>query len=1651
MAHSNGTPTGSRSRRRSSSVTNNGRRSYTQLYRRDSNVSTASFMDDVEMAQDEMFSGVVSESVPSSIASFAHRRSRADSTTSFTYYEDNDEDEEQLQTPEEDEDSAIIDDESVQYREEDSDLEVGELEMRRVSTSHSRNSVHDHLLRSDSARTDGSNFGRGHRTNQKIYIITEDLTIVVAGFRTSTFGYALYLMVCVLTLGLGYLVLRWLPKWHVRLVGVQSPLRECAWVVIEDHLASPAQISLQNQWGEFVVQDVESKEYGRSLSTVFGLSEKRHAMSYDYDDDPILEDLRILDYRYMRFSFNPLKDRFVLCNSWKDPAWTDVRSVRPGIDGDEKENRELVFGKNLIDIKQKSIPQLLVDEAFHPFYVFQIASLILWSMDQYYYYAACIFIISVVSITTTLIETRSTMKRLREISRFECDVRVLRNSFWRYVPSSELVPGDIYEVTDPGLGQFPCDSLLLAGDCIVNESMLTGESVPVSKVPASDESLRALNLAASSVAPELAKHFLFCGTKIIRARRPQDDTDGEAVGLAMAVRTGFNTTKGALVRSMLFPKPSGFKFYRDSFRYIAVMGGIAMLGFVASFINFVHLKLAWHLIIVRALDLITIVVPPALPATLTIGTNFALNRLKAKQIFCISPQRVNVGGKLDVMCFDKTGTLTEDGLDVLGIRVVHQPAKRFSDILPDAQSLLPGASYERDPTVDYNLHKATLYTMATCHSLRVVDGELMGDPLDLKMFDFTGWTFEEGQQKSGDVEDEEAGGLSPSIARPPVGMEYDLDDQNDTNKSPIELGVLKSFEFVSQLRRASVIVRNFGSQGCDVYVKGAPECMKDICRAESFPSDYEDLLAYYTHRGFRVIACATKHIKKLNWVKVQKMKREEAESGLDFLGFIIFENKLKPSTAGVLDELSEAGIRKVMCTGDNILTAISVARECNLIDRTAHCFVPHFMEGDSLDPKARLSWESIDNSIYKLDEHTLTPLPPPAEGDASLPYDISNLRNYSLAVSGDVFRWIVDFAPPIILQRVFARMSPDEKHELVEKLQSIDYCCGFCGDGANDCGALKAADVGISLSEAEASVAAPFTSRVFDITCVPEVIREGRAALVTSFSCFKYMSLYSAIQFTSVSFLYASASNLVSVQFKNLIKTVYLPAIVGWTGPFPTLCRKRPTANLVSRKVLTPLLGQITICILIQAVAFQAVRRQPWFIPPHLDKDKSNIENSENTTLFLVSCFEYILSGIVLSIGKPFRQSMAHNLPFVVTIVVALLFSSYMLFDPSEGLAKFMQLTQLTWDFKLFILALGIGYMALAWSSEKYILPKLGKYLGILKTTITRRPKQRKAYKLVLEELRHVDWILDGGYLPNSVIRFGIRRQLRERIELIKSTSLEEAYKSKMNYVELLRSRPIAIETTTANEQHYEVGTGVLAACLGPRMKYSCCLYPKGNETLGQAEVEMLGTYVKKAGLEDGMSILDLGTQKLYIDSKAKEKGLTNLTVITGNVVDYEFEKESFDRVVSIELFEHMKNYELLMAKVGRALKPGGKLFVHIFAHKTTPYDFEEGWMSTHFFSGGTMPSADLLLYFQKDLKLENQWWINGQHYAKTCEDWLSKMTASKDEIWPHLTETYGEKDTAMWYYRWQIFYMACAELFAFEGGDTWGVCHYLFEKPSSA
>ncbi|WWC98068.1 hypothetical protein V866_004958 [Kwoniella sp. B9012] len=345
--------------------------------------------------------------------------------------------------------------------------------------------------------------------------------------------------------------------------------------------------------------------------------------------------------------------------------------------------------------------------------------------------------------------------------------------------------------------------------------------------------------------------------------------------------------------------------------------------------------------------------------------------------------------------------------------------------------------------------------------------------------------------------------------------------------------------------------------------------------------------------------------------------------------------------------------------------------------------------------------------------------------------------------------------------------------------------------------------------------------------------------------------------------------------------------------------------------------------------------------------------------------------------------------------------------------------------------------------------------------------------------------LLDKGYIPDSALRPVIRQLCRKRLREIDHGSFGANHSAKMAFVSDLHTRPIATHTSEANEQHYEVPTSFHALCMGPRMKYSSCLWegsdPSGKnikvKTLAEAEDLMLSSYCKDAKLGRGLrGILDLGcgwgslglflaehyplarikmlsnsrTQKEYIDSLASEKGFKNVEVITGDVNVYDFEeKEQFTHIMSIEMFEHMKSYSLLLKKVSTWLKPNGKLFIHIFCHRSQPYHFEsdDGWMAQTFFSGGTMPSFDLFTYFQEDLILKHSEWINGVNYSKTLESWLVNQDKNSKKAMKELVDNMGEEEGRKTYYRFRVFFMACAEFFGLDGGETWGVGKYLFEK----
>ncbi|KAJ7346731.1 hypothetical protein DFH08DRAFT_869152 [Mycena albidolilacea] len=1135
----------------------------------------------------------------------------------------------------------------------------------------------------------------GPPSRQTIYIPDEDNTIRFVGYDTIWWRQLLWRFSCVVTFGALGLLGHWFPQLWLRWVAREKAFQDAAngFVVVE---SANRDITLFR---------IHTLNYPYPISTVFP-TPVADTLNTQHSESS-LDTLIVIDYRYSRFALDPRTGLFNMIRNWRDPSWTGSQIVQNGMETPVRQQRLTLFGKNEVDIEGKSTVSLLVDEVIHPFYVFQIASVILWSLDDYYYYAFCIALISVMSITTTLIETKKTISRMREMSRFSCDVDILVDGTWVTRDSAQLVPGDVVNISSSQMSLIPADMFLLSGDAIVNESMLTGESVPVSKVPAKDEDL----VRWRDAKDEASKSFLYAGTRVVRIRGTFTIDGGPGhPALALVARTGFNTTKGALIRSMLYPKPIGFKFYRDSVRFIGVLAGIAGLGFCFSAVQFVRLGVKWQTIVIRALDLITVVVPPALPATLSIGTSFAIGRLRKYGIYCISPSRVNVGGKINVCCFDKTGTLTEDGLDILGVRALDRNVQRFGELLEDVHDLPLGKE------------KATfLHALATCHSLKMVDGEVLGDPLDAKMFEFTRWTLEEGRvagtgvikAKSGAVLEQTA--LVQTVVRPPGSAQFRLEDALKgaaKHAHFLELGVIRTFEFVSALRRMSVVVKRLKSSSMEIYVKGAPEVMTDICDRDSLPHDYDDLLSYYTKRGYRVIAIAGKSIEGLSWLKAQRMKREQAESGLRFLGLIIFENKLKPGTAPAIHALRSAHLACRMITGDNPLTAVSVARECGLINPAAHIFSPMFIRGNENTPGATVEWLCMDEVAWKLDTYTLKPLTPPHH---TVDADEIDYQDYSLVVTGDVFRWLINYAPLETLQRmlvktqIFARMSPDEKNEVVERLQALGYTVLMCGDGANDCAALKAADVGISLSEAEASVAAPFTASTPDIGCVIEVIKEGRAALVTSFSCFKYMALYSMIQFTSVTLLYSFASSLGDFQFLYIDLFIIIPVAVamGRTLPYPRIHPKRPTASLVSKKVLASIIGQIIITSGVQLWGYFWVRRQPWYTPPppsDPSSEDNHLEstNYENSTLFLLSCFQYVLIAAVFSIGPPYRKSMWTNGWLMASVGLLTALNTFVLLAPPDAVSDLLTLMPLPTGGRSVLLLGAVLNAVLCLSFEKW-------------------------------------------------------------------------------------------------------------------------------------------------------------------------------------------------------------------------------------------------------------------------------------------------------------------------------------------------------------
>ncbi|XP_032670588.1 probable cation-transporting ATPase 13A3 isoform X1 [Odontomachus brunneus] len=1051
----------------------------------------------------------------------------------------------------------------------------------------------------------------------------------------------------------------------------------------------------------------------------------------------------VFNCKKLTYVWDPERSEFLKLRGLDVDVLTSSLHQMQGLSSQEQYMRRSVYGNNEIVIPVKSICTLLCLEVLNPFYVFQLFSFCLWIADDYYYYAVVILIMSSAGVIMAVFQTRHNQQNLRSTVYSSDVATVMRDRMTgqiETVPAERLVPGDILVIPSHGC-LMPCDAVLLTGNCILNESMLTGESVPVTKTPVPSSNDIIYN------AKEHARHTLFCGTRVIQTRYY-----GSEKVLALVIRTGFNTSKGGLVRSIMYPPPVDFKFEQDSYKFVMMLGCIAGIGVIYTIITKIIRNIQPSHITLEALDLITIVVPPALPAAMTVGRLVAQRRLEKKKIYCTSPRTINVSGSIDCICFDKTGTLTEDGLDMWGVVTVSD--RKFQLPVKDIVSL--------------PLSEA-LIGMVTCHGITIIDNQLAGDPLDLKMFESTGWTLEEP-----DVSDtSKFSMLFPTIVRPakdskllkkiPNDLCDTLSRQNSMSSDVIdgislnnldaafvgsatelgeqglEVGIVRQFPFTSTLQRMSVITRTLGANHYDLYCKGSPEMILSLSKAESIPPDFAAVLQEYTSEGYRVIALAHKSLNRLPYAKVQRMNREAAEIDLTFLGFVVMENRLKPETSPVIAALNTACIKTIMVTGDNMLTALSVARDCNIVKPGTPVIVVSTNQYNQLKPQIYFTKSDSQpsptspNGQPDLSEMTdlnsvvsLETVESGSFANTKLENDIDYLSNdvqysknkYVFALTGKTWATVKQHYPDLIPKLVtrgaiFARMSPDQKQQLVQELQALGYYVAMVGDGANDCGALKAAHTGISLSDTESSVASPFTSRETNISCVLTVIRQGRAALVTSFGIFKYMAGYSLTQFISVMNLYSIDSNLTDVQFLYIdlfiisIFAFFFGRTKAYEGP---LVKTPPLNSLISTSPIFSLITQIVIVAIFQYMSFWHLQQMPWFVPFNSTalEDKDDVGCLENYTIFIVSSMQYIILAVVFSKGPPYRKSLFTNYGLLTSFVFLSLFSVYLAICPFEWLANWFELVMpKDLVFRFFLVGYGMVNFVIALLIERFFVEYL--------------------------------------------------------------------------------------------------------------------------------------------------------------------------------------------------------------------------------------------------------------------------------------------------------------------------------------------------------
>ena len=930
---------------------------------------------------------------------------------------------------------------------------------------------------------------------------------------------------------------------------------------------------------------------------------------------------------------------------------------------------KMKWGRNEFDIPLPGLDELFIEHALSPFFLFQVFCVALWCLDDYWYYSVFTLVMLVIFEITVCKQRQRSLEHLRLMRKPPYPIYVYRGGAWTRLLTDELLPGDICSVVKTSSASVaaltsdllvPCDMLLLHGTCVVNEAMLTGESVPKMKDPIAAMVSRSpaaakdkLSLGEDDQGSVYEMHLIRGGTSVVQHRLEVGLGNGNTRMsipkppdhgcVAIVLRTGFATSQGSLVRTILYSTERVSVDSAETYIFILILLVFAI--FASMYVLYYGLQderqSRWKLFL-HCTMIITSVVPPELPMELSLAVTTSLARLQNLAIFCTEPYRIPTAGKLDVCCFDKTGTLTSDNLKVVGVALLKEP-KELTKLEKAAEVEL-----------------RTTHVLAACHQLIRLGNKVEGDTMEKAAVRAVRWSL----GKEDNVLPREASGTGS------------VKEQ--------ALKIISRHPFSSALKRMSVVVTQTNGD-CAILTKGAPEVLQDMytCVPQGYEVAYQSLM----RQGKRVLALGHRFLPQGTTLPAaRRMPREEIESSLDFVGLLVLDSPLKEDTAKVVSELKQAGHRIVMATGDNALTACDVSRQVSIIGSGATLMLSKVGEGQvawvELEEEKRQIFEIAD--VHGLAEtHELV-----VSGDALLCLE----EDSDVKAFHRVLRQLVPHV------KVFARVAPQQKEIIIAAMKAAGLSCLMCGDGTNDVGALKQADIGVSiinspemerqakrsrakiderLSRArgkiklssvermrlelkameqeqmqqggivqlgDASIASPFTSRSTSIVSTVHIILQGRCTLVTTIQMFKILGLnclISAYSLTSLYLLGVKQGDTQSTIAGLLIAVLFM--LLSYAKPLETLSAKRPTSRIFTAPTALSMAGQFIIHMLALVGTVQITRPYIEAGAEEMAPDADFKPNVVNTAIFLVGLCMQVNVFSTNYRGHPFMESLWEN------------------------------------------------------------------------------------------------------------------------------------------------------------------------------------------------------------------------------------------------------------------------------------------------------------------------------------------------------------------------------------------------------------------------